>query len=201
LDPYTPYLLARWNAGCHVGTVLLREIQAQGYTGGRSLVLDFFAALRKQQGIAPMQRTGLLSQAARDPRIRPATPRDLAWLVLQRPERLDQAEQSHLLHLQQSDPTVGLAVTLAQEFAVMVRHRQPEALDGWLERVDASSLGPLRSFVGGIRRDYAATKAALTLPYSNGVVEGNVNWLKYLKRQMYGRANFDLLRKRVLYAP
>ena len=67
LDPYKPYLLERWNAGCHVGTELWREIAAQGYRGGRSIALEFVAAIRKQQGIAPMQRRHLPPQAASDP--------------------------------------------------------------------------------------------------------------------------------------
>ena len=200
LDPYKSYLLERWNAGCHVGTELLREIQERGYRGGRSIAMDFIASIRKQAGVAPMKRSGLPNQSATDPSDRPPSSRDLAWLVLQRPERLDEAEQTRLLKVQQADPKLALAVTLAQEFAVMVRERQHEALDGWLERTETSGLTDLRSFAGGIRRDYAAVKAALTFDYSNGVVEGNINRLKYLKRQMYGRANFDLLRKRVLYA-
>ncbi len=184
LAPYIPYLLERWNAGCHVGTELLREIEAQGYRGGRSIVMDFFAALRKQQGIAPMRRTGLSRQTAVDPSGKPPTPRELAWLVLQRPARLDELEQARLLQVRHADPTLDLAVTLTQQFAVMVRERQPELLDGWLERVETSGLGELRSFAVGVRRDYAAVKAALTVAYSNGVVEGNINRLKYLKRQM-----------------
>ena len=82
----------------------------------------------------------------------------------------------------------------------MVRERQHEKLEHWLERAEASGERALRSFAGGVRRDYAAVEAALRLPYSNGPVEGQVNRLKFLKRQMYGRAKFDLLRKRVLYA-
>ncbi len=82
----------------------------------------------------------------------------------------------------------------------MVRERQHEKLENWLERAEASGQTALRSFAGGIRRDYAAVRAALSLPFSNGPVEGQVNRLKFLKRQMYGRAKFDLLRKRVLYA-
>jgi transposase len=200
LDPYKPYLLERWNAGCHVGTALLREIRAHGYTGGRSIALDFIAAIRKQQGIAPMKRTGLPPQAASDPTIHPPTPRELAWLVLKRPEQVDEADQTSLRQVQQADPQLARAVTLAQEFAGLVRERQPAGLDSWLERTAASGLGDLGSFAGGIRRDYDAVKAALSSPYSNGVVEGNVNRVKYLKRQMYGRAKFDLLRKRVLHA-
>lgn len=201
LDPYKPYLLERWNGGCHRGTQLLREIQTQGYTGGRSMVLDFIAAIRRQQGVPVMKRTGLPPQAARDPGFRPPAPRELTWLVLQRPERRDEVGQRHLMRIRQADPTLDRAVTLAQTFTTMVRHRQADGLDSWLEATEASNFAALRSFAGGIRRDYAAVKAALSMRYSNGVVEGNVNRLKYLKRQMYGRGNFDLLRKRVLYAP
>lgn len=201
LDPYKSYLLERWNDGCHQGTQLLREIQAQGYVGGRSIVLDFIAAIRRQQGVPAMKRTGLSRQAAHDPGLRSPAPRELTWLVLQCPERLDEAEQRCLIELRQANPTFDRAVTLAQAFTTMVRQRQNEALENWLEATEASNFATLRSFAGGIRRDYAAVKAALSMSYSNGVVEGNINRLKYLKRQMYGRANFDLLRKRVLYAP
>lgn len=76
-----------------------------------------------------------------------------------------------------------------------------EALESWLAATEASDFATLRRFAGGIRRNYAAVKATLNMSYSDEVVEGNVNRLKYLKRQMYGRANFDLLRKPVLYAP
>lgn len=200
LDPFKPYLLERWNSGCHVGAELLREIQAQGYGGGRSVVMDFMAALRKQQGVAPMKRKGLRAQVASDPTMRPPTARELAWLVLKRPERCDETEKARLVQVKQREPKVEVAVTLAQEFASMVRERQADLLDGWLERAGRSGLGSLKSFADGIRRDYSAVRAALSMAYSNGVVEGNVNRVKYLKRQMYGRAKFDLLRKRVLNA-
>jgi transposase len=200
LDPYKAYLIERWNAGCHVGTELLREIQQQGYKGSRSIALDFIAAIRRQQGVAPMKRSGLSAQAASDPTVRPMSPRELVWLVLQRPERLDEGEKAHLKHARQAGPAIESSVSLAQEFALMVRERQHEKLENWLERAEASGQTALRSFASGIRRDYAAVEAALRLPYSNGPVEGQVNRLKFLKRQMYGRAKFDLLRKRVLYA-
>ncbi len=200
LDPYKAHLIERWNGGCSVGTELLREIQKQGYTGSRSVALDFIAAIRRQQGVAPMKRRGLPAQAASDPTVRPLSPRELVWLVLQRPERLDEGEKARLFLARQAAPAVEASVSLAQEFAVMVRERQHEKLENWLERAEASGQSALRSFAGGIRRDYAAVEAALRLPYSNGPVEGQVNRLKFLKRQMYGRAKFDLLRKRVLYA-
>ena len=200
LDPYKPCMIERWNAGCHTGTELLREIQKQGYQGSRSVALDFIAAIRRQQGVAPMKRSGLPAQAASDPTSRPTTPRELVWLVLQRPDQLDEVGKARLVHARQAAPAVEASVDLAQEFALMVRERQPERLESWLERAEASGQSALRRFAGGIRRDYAAVEAGLRLPYSNGPVEGQVNRLKFLKRQMYGRAKFDLLRKRVLYA-
>ena len=92
-------------------------------------------------------------------------------------------------------PPVETASELAREFRRMLRQRDHEALSGWLERVKGTELG---QFAAGLRRDEAAVRAALRLPWSNGQVEGQVHRLKLVKRQMYGRAKFDLLRARVL---
>lgn len=93
---------------------------------------------------------------------------------------------------------IELAIDLAQSFARLVRQHLDEPFDRWLERARTSSLSSFRSFAASIQRDYAAVRAAITLLWSNGQVEGQVNRLKFLKRQMYGRAKFDLLRIRVL---
>ena len=82
----------------------------------------------------------------------------------------------------------------------MVRERDPEMLDGWLKEVSESDSPELCSFAEGLRGDYAAVRAALCESWSNGQVEGQINRLKLLKRQMYGRANLDLLRRRVVGA-
>jgi transposase len=87
---------------------------------------------------------------------------------------------------------------LGQDFVQMVKQRQARRLDGWLARAQQSSSVELRGFASGIKRDYAAVKAALSLPWSQGQVEGHITRLKFLKRQMYGRAHFDVLRSRVL---
>ena len=89
---------------------------------------------------------------------------------------------------------------LSQEFVTMLKARQVEALDGWLKQAKASHVTELGSFVNGIRRDYAAVRAACSLPWSNGTTEGHINRLKFLKRQMFGRAHLDLLRVKVLRA-
>jgi transposase len=89
---------------------------------------------------------------------------------------------------------------LSQEFVTLLKERQVQALDSWLKRAKESRVTELGSFAGGIRRDYAAVRAACSLPWSNGATEGHVNRLKFLKRQMFGRARLDLLRVKVLHA-
>jgi transposase len=96
---------------------------------------------------------------------------------------------------------VAQTYELVQEFQTMVQTRTPEPLDQWLMDCAASGIGQLRTFARGIKQDYAAVRAALSLSASNGQTEGQVNRLKLIKRQGYGRAKFDLLRQRVLAAP
>jgi transposase len=94
-----------------------------------------------------------------------------------------------------------IASLMAHEFAQMVHDRQAEALDGWIERTHGVGVPhELAVFADGLLPDYDAVKAAPSLEWSNGQVEGQVHRLKMIKRQMYGRAGFDLLRQRVLNA-
>jgi transposase len=111
---------------------------------------------------------------------------------------LSTTEQEQLTFLRQVHPTLEITYQLVQEFAVMLRQHQGEHLETWLEQVRTSHIPELLRFARGIERDKAAVQAALLLPYSNGVVEGHVNRLKLIKRMMYGRAAFPLLRQRVL---
>ena len=95
---------------------------------------------------------------------------------------------------------LAVAIALAQDFAAIVRERQPDRFDSWLDRATASGVAPLRRFATGLRGDYEAVKAGLTLRWSNGPVEGQINRLKMLKRSMFGRAKIDLLSRRFLLA-
>lgn len=98
-------------------------------------------------------------------------------------------------------PEIQAARQLALSFRELIRQRRPEQLDSWLLTAEESGIPAFKNFVQGLRRDYPAVKAALTDEWSNGQVEGQVNRLKFIKRQMYGRAKFDLLRRRVLGIP
>jgi transposase len=103
-----------------------------------------------------------------------------------------------LARLPAQSSTLGEAVALAQDFAALVRQRQPAQLEPWLNRAAQSTLPPFRRFAKGLRADLAAVQAAVTLPWSQGPTEGQINRLKLLKRQMYGRARLDLLARRFL---
>jgi transposase len=96
---------------------------------------------------------------------------------------------------------MATAYELAQRFVLMVQSRQADQLDPWLVDAQASAISQLRTFAKGLLKDYPAIRAALTVEWSNGQVEGQVNRLKVIKRDMYGRAKFDLLRLRVLHPP
>ena len=194
LDPYTLYLRQRWDEGCRTAVHLWHEIQAIGFTGGRMLVVTFVAQLRREQGLAPRSR--MLTPHADTS---PLTPRTATWLILKRPNQFDDDDHRLLAQIRQLHPDLDAVITLVQDFAALLRNRRSTDLDDWLARTAASALPALRSFAAGIQRDYDAVKAAASLGWSNGPVEGQVNRLKFIKRQMFGRANFDLLRRRVLY--
>lgn len=194
LLPYQPYLLEHWQQGRRSLRQLWHDIQALGYTGCFSVVATFMSHVRKQQGLPPFVRTD--PQCPLAPPL--LSPRRAAWLLLARPDQLTSPQLLLRFALPDLHPDIHLAATLAQRFAQIVRDRLPDALDTWLQHSLHASLSDIRAFARGIQRDYAAVKAALALPWSNGMVEGQVNRLKFIKRQMFGRAKFDLLRLRVL---
>ena len=202
LNPYKDTLLQRWNSGCRDALQLFRAIQRQGYHGSSVTVARYALRLRQAQGLAPRERRpGQTLPRVAEPQHGQRTPRQTAWLVLRRPERRDAADAHQLAQLMAQQAELAEAVTLARDFAALVRIRQPDCLDGWLARATTSVLSGLRRFAQGLHDDYEAVKAGATLPWSNGPVEGHINRLKLVKRQMVGRARLDLLRHRFLLAP
>jgi transposase len=202
LNPYKAYLLERWNAGCYTAMRLLRALQQRGYPGSYGPVAAYARRLRQAQGLAPGQRRPRRSlPSVAEPGCPPLTPRRATWLVLRREGKRTEAEAQQLAQLQAQQPEVAEAIALAQDFAHLVRQRQPEHLDLWLQRASRSPLEALQRFAHGLREDYEAVKAGVTLPWSSGPVEGHINRLKMLKRQMFGRAHLDLLGRRFVRAP
>jgi transposase len=202
LTPYKPYLLERWNAGCHTAMRLFRDLRQRGYAGGYGVVAAYARRLRQAQGLSPGHRSPRQAlPAVAEPLCQPLTPRRATWLVLRRAEKRTEAEAQQLTQLREQQAEVAEAIDLAQDFAHLIRQRQPARLDPWLQRATTSALEAIRRFATGLSEDYAAVKAGVTLPWSSSPVEGHINRLKMLKRQMFGRAHLDLLSRRFLLAP
>jgi transposase len=113
---------------------------------------------------------------------------------------LDEIEREDLAAFRLAHASLTTTYQLVQDFLQMMRHREGKRLDTWLSQVHESGLPELQSFAQGVEQDKAAVQAGLTLPISNGQVEGQVTKIKLIKRMMYGRAEFPLLRQRVLHA-
>jgi transposase len=193
VEPYAAYLRQRWEEGCHNAKQLWRELREQGFTGG------FVSVWRFTRGWHDNPADASLGAApARDPSV-PAhpAPRSVVWWLLC-PKKRTEAQTAFVERLEQENSKIRLAHELVAEFFGLVRERKPEGLADWMARAEASKLPDLVGFCRGVRRDWEAVVAGLTMEWSNGPVEGQVNRLKLIKRQMYGRASFALLRARVL---
>jgi transposase len=202
VNPYKAYILERWNAGCHTAIHLFQELQLRGYTGSYRRVTAYVSRIRQAQGIPPRRqgRRQTLPVVA-EPTALALTPRRATWLVLRREATRTDAETQQLTHLHAQSAEVAEAIDLAQDFTRLVRQRQPERLEPWMQRATASGLEAMQRFASGLREDYEAVQAGMTLPWSTSPVEGHINRLKMLKRQMFGRARLDLLSRRFLRAP
>jgi transposase len=195
LEPWEPYLLKRWEEGCRTATRLWREIRQMGFAYSINCV-QRFCALRRLEGPAPrkLRRAQSPYTSARGP-----SARQVASLFLQHASRRTDEQASYLQHLLQADSTIATTYALTQAFLDMVRERHGERLDSWMEAVQDQGAVELRRFAIGLRDDYAAVRAGLTLVHSNGQTEGFVNKLKLTKRSMFGRGKVDLLRQRLLH--
>jgi transposase len=186
LDPFKDHLQQRWQEGCHNATRLYHEICTRGYRGSRTTV---------RASLAPWRTAGAT------PRRQPViTVRQVKRLLLRRPSELTAEEQALLDRITgRSEELTGLA-RLTRAFTALLRERRGDELRQWVEAVVASGIAELVAFAKGLEQDWAAVVAGLTLEWSSGQVEGQVNRVKLIKRQMFGRAKADLLRKRVLLA-
>jgi transposase len=206
LDAWVPYLLRRWGEGCHNGMRLWREIQEQGFAYSCSNVARFVARIRRGEIVCPQacpdDASGAGGSGTPAPVGRPLaqewSARRVASLMVYRRERLSERQAAYLMPVCAADAAIGEAYRLTQEFLGMVRERRGDQLADWIAAAQGSDLAEVRRYAIGLRADLAAVEAGLTLEWSNGQVEGQIHRLKLLKRQMYGRAGFDLLRTRVL---
>ncbi|MFJ3880763.1 transposase [Streptomyces sp. NPDC090077] len=183
LDEYKTYLHDRWTEGCTNAWKLWEKIVPLGYEG----------SYQRARACLHKKRTSPHPVTARPP-----SPRTVAGWVLRRPETLTELEQLHLKTIRTHCPELDALTRHVHSSAAMLTDRQGERLSDWLDAVRQNDLPSLHTLAAGVDRDRDAVIAGLTLPWNSGVVEGHVNRIKMLKRQMFSRAGFDLLRKRVL---
>jgi transposase len=181
VDPYRDHLRRRLAAEPQMPvTRLLAEIREIGYTGSANLLVRYL-----NQG------------RAHDDRQSPSARRLVSWLMT-RPAELSEPDRRHLEDLLASCPHLAVLAEHVRDFAELLTTRRGANLEDWMTAVETSDLPALHAFARGLRKDLDAVVAGLTLPYSNGPSEGANTKVKLLKRQMYGRAGFALLRQRIL---
>lgn len=186
IDPYRPYLHQRWNEGCTDANLLHAEIRAQGFTGSDQTVRRYVRPFRATVTAPPVEA-------------QPPKARHVARWIMTNPDNLHPDDASRLHAILDRSPKIAALAGHVRAFAMIMRRLTGKRdLPQWIERADTDDLPGLRSFINGIRTDLDAVINGLSLPYSSGRVEGHVNRVKMIKRQMYGRANFDLLRRRIL---
>ncbi|MFE6617749.1 transposase [Streptomyces sp. NPDC057740] len=189
LEPFKAYLNARFTEaqGQGRGTRLFLEIQARGYRGSRQVVRKHLTALR----------AGTTEPVRADT----PSPRKITSWIMRPRETLTESQNERLLQVRRACPDITRACDLAGALADMVRHQRGYLLLECIQQAEQDAAKPMKGFAGFLRQDLDAVTACLTLPWSSGVAEGHVNRVKTLKRAMYGRASFELLRARILTQP
>ncbi|WP_417604918.1 ISL3 family transposase [Primorskyibacter flagellatus] len=185
LTPWLPRLEREWAGGCRNGAELWRRLRADGFQGSLRVVGEWATRQRRAERAVP-------SGTAKSP---PA--RRIARLMTLGRDHLCKADAIQVARIEAALPALASARMQTDRFTDMVRNAREGALEGWLKEAEDGLLG---AFARGLRRDQAAVAAALREPWSNGQTEGQINRLKTLKRQMYGRANIDLLKARLVQA-
>ncbi len=192
LAPWLSHLEQRWAEGCRNAALLWRELVRLGYAGRYGTVRSWAGKRRKAD---PLSAAGHASAGVLGGQ--PPSSRHLARLLMADADTLPEAEQAFVSALLAHAPDLANGVAVAKRLNLLFRRKSQESLDAVL--ADAAST-PLAEFAANIRRDLAAVQAALDLPWTTSPAEGQINRLKMIKRTMYGRAGFPLLRARVLHA-
>lgn len=194
VDHYAEFLQKRLEEGGRNASSLYREIRAEGYKGSEATLRRWLRSRR-----SPITNGGRVEKQS--PEFRTPSPRRASWWLLKRADELEKEENDYVRELTGRSPEIETTQTLAKEFQRLVRERAENSFDAWRESVGKNQIPEMQGFAESLMTDEVAVREGLKSEWSNGQVEGQINRLKMLKRQMYGRANFDLLRLRVLYAP
>ena len=196
---FKDYLAQRWNQGCRKGKDLLKELREQGYKGCYSALAELLSPWRTIPP-APSSSHTVVTTPAAVPSRRLA-PQVAAALLAKHPGEFTGKQAQTVATLKGNNPQIGQLRRFILRFRGLLRGSSKAKLQQWMKDVENSGLRRLERFVQVLRRDEAAVENAVTMPWSNGQVEGQVNKLKTLNRQMYGRGSTELLRARMLPVP
>jgi len=198
IDRVAGQLRELWDSGIHNARELHRRLNAAGFTGSWEMVRRYVAPWRDAVVQSHTPGRNAMRQPVHSKPVRISSNR-LAWLLVQNQIERDPDEQKLIEQLLGTCESVRTATNLVLEFKQILPKRQSDPLLQWVERaVSADVAEEIKIFADGLLRDWPSVKAAVELPWSNARAEGHVNRIKLIKRKMYGRANFDLLRIRVL---
>lgn len=198
IDPYMPLLRQRVGEGRDTIRQLWDEIKTLGFTGSRDMVRFHVRRLRRACGRRCV--TGP-QPALRPPRVIRPSARRITWLVLGHVQKPSSDDQAVLKEIYRRWPQLQETGELVREFHRILKEHDTDALEAWTQLAEEpTTQEEVRRFAQSLRQDWLAVVEAVRQPWSQGQVEGQINRLKLVKRQMYGRANFDLLRQRVLHA-
>lgn len=191
------YLARRWREGNRNARILAAELQHLGYDLSYYSVRRTVASWRDRPHSRRARSTTEVSRKTRN--ARPLSSKQISWLLFLSPDEMEQNDQALAEAVQGSHQDLRLASELARALTDIVKHRRPSEVRGWIDRATTStSPQEIQRFARGLLSEYDTIAAALALPWSNGQTEGQINRLKLVKRQMYGRAKLDLLGQRFL---
>ena len=185
LEVHLPWLDARWAAGTRNGTALWRELRDLGFLGSLRVVAEWATRRRRPEQVN-------VEGLSRVP-----SARTVARLMTMARDDLSRTRTVTVAAIEAAVPTLAQAQDLVDGFHTLIRRKQEAASGDWLDMAAVSLLAP---FVRGLARDHLAVRAAISTAWSNAQAEGQINKLKVIKRQMYGRGNLDLLQARVVAA-
>jgi transposase len=195
LDRYQGWIDEQVQQGRRNAVELHQELEQRGYDGGYDAVRRYLT-----RRLAVLGKVRKRANAATCRQVPAPSARSLSYDLIRSPEKRTAEQQARVNIVAGIDESFREALARAEELAAMLRKQSSLSLKEWLQKAEGSAIPEVTSFAQGIRLDEAAVAAAITLEWSNGPVEGAVNRLKTIKRQMYGRAGFTLLRARVLHA-
>lgn len=189
LTPHETFLKQRWNAGCHNARILHEKLGTRGYSGSYASVRRYVRLYLRNN-----------PRKVYEPVIRQfRSPKQVAFLMIKKKSKLKTDEKRFLELLAAMDSDMRDLYILSQTLMGLFQERDVTKLNPWMVAASTSQFPYLKRFVKGLKADYSAVRASLSFDWSNGQTEGQVNRLKFIKRQMYGRAKFDLLRLKVLH--